>query len=235
MDASEPRSRGGARPRPWVHAGLSLLQFRPHISINGRAFADGLEALVAEWPVEIEDFLLIGHSLGGLVARSACRHADEVGHAWRKKLTNLVFLGTPHHGAPLERIGNWVDAILGRTPYAAAFGRLGKVRSAGVTDLRYGNLMDEDWQGRDRFAHEPDDQRRPVPLPEGRRVLCDRRHDRRITRQPQGSAGRRRPRSGRKRPRPPQGPRARSQISRWPAMDRLRDRPFRSAQPPRCL
>src|SRR5271167_4228457 len=90
--------------------------------------------------------------------------------AWRKKLTNLVFLGTPHHGAPLERIGNWVDAILGRTPYAAAFGLLGKVRSAGVTDLRYGNLMDEDWQGRDRFAHEPDDQRRPVPLPRG--VAC---------------------------------------------------------------
>jgi pimeloyl-ACP methyl ester carboxylesterase len=140
-----------------------------HVSVNGRAFADGLEALVAAWPVEIEDFVVIGHSLGGLVARSACRHAEGAGHAWRKKLRRLVFLGTPHHGAPLERIVNWVDVILGKTPYAAAFGRLGKIRSAGVTDLRYGNLLDEDWQGRDRFVREPDT-RRPVPLPKG--VAC---------------------------------------------------------------
>ena len=140
-----------------------------HVSVNGRAFADGLEALVAAWPVEIEDFVVIGHSLGGLVARSACRYAEEAGHAWRKKLDKLVFLGAPHHGAPLERIGNWVDVILGKTPYAAAFGKLGKIRSAGVTDLRYGNLLDEDWEGRDRFAREPDT-RRPVPLPKG--VAC---------------------------------------------------------------
>ena len=136
---------------------------------NGRAFAEALEALVAAWPVEIEDFVVIGHSMGGLVARSACAYGEEAGHAWRGKLRTLVFLGTPHHGAPLERIGNWVDVILGKAPYVAAFGRLGKIRSAGVTDLRYGNLMDEDWQGRDRFAREPDS-RRPVPLPEG--VAC---------------------------------------------------------------
>ena len=140
-----------------------------HVSVNGRAFADGLEALVAEWPVELEDFVVIGHSLGGLVARSACRYAEEAGHAWRKKLNKLVFLGAPHHGAPLERIGSWVDFMLGNTPYAAAFGELGKIRSPGVTDLRYGNLLDEDWQGRDRFAGEPDP-RRPVPLPKG--VAC---------------------------------------------------------------
>ena len=107
--------------------------------------------------------------MGGLVARSACLHAEAAGHAWRKKLKKLVFLGTPHHGAPLERIGNWVDVVIGKTPYAAAFGRLGKVRSAGVTDLRYGALVDEDWRGRDRFARAPDP-RRPVPLPDG--VAC---------------------------------------------------------------
>lgn len=140
-----------------------------HVSVNGRAFAEALEALVAEWPTRIEDFVIVGHSMGGLVARSACLHAEKAGHAWRGKLKKLVFLGAPHHGAPLERVGNWVDVILGKTPYAAAFGRLGKMRSAGVTDLRYGNLLDEDWQGRDRFAREPDP-RRPIPLPEG--VAC---------------------------------------------------------------
>ena len=82
----------------------------------------------------------------------------------------LVCLGAPHHGAPMERIGNWVDFVVARTPYAAPFGRLGKIRSAGVTDLRYGNLRDEDWQGRDRFAREPEDRRRPIPLPKG--VAC---------------------------------------------------------------
>jgi pimeloyl-ACP methyl ester carboxylesterase len=140
-----------------------------HVSTNGRAFAEALEALVAAWPAKTEDFVVIGHSMGGLVARSACRYGEEAGHAWRGKLDKLVFLGTPHHGAPLERIGNWVDVVLGKAPYVAAFGRLGKIRSAGVTDLRYGNLIDEDWEGRDRFAREPDS-RRPVPLPRG--VAC---------------------------------------------------------------
>jgi hypothetical protein len=140
-----------------------------HVSTNGRAFAEALEALVAAWPVEIEDYVIIGHRMGGLIARSACLHAEAAGHAWRGKLKKLVFLGTPHHGAPLERIGNWVDVVVGKTPYAAAFGRLGKMRSAGVTDLRYGNLVDEDWEGRDRFAREPDP-RRTAPLP--RNVAC---------------------------------------------------------------
>jgi hypothetical protein len=81
----------------------------------------------------------------------------------------MVFLGTPHHGAPLERAGNWVDIVLGATPYAAPFARLGKVRSAGITDLRHGCLLDEDWVGRDRFARRAD-RRQPVPLPEG--VRC---------------------------------------------------------------
>ncbi len=140
-----------------------------HISTNGRAFAEALEALVAAWPVEIEELVIVGHSMGGLVARSACLVAEAEGHAWRQKLKKLVFLGAPHHGAPLERIGNWVDVVIGRTPYAAAFARLGKMRSAGVTDLRFGNIEDEDWHGRDRFAREPDP-RRPVSLPDG--VAC---------------------------------------------------------------
>ena len=142
-----------------------------HISDNGRACAEAVEALVAEWPAKIEDFVIVGHSMGGLVARSACLHGEEAGHSWRRSLSKLLFLGTPHHGAPLERIGNWVDIVVGKTPYAAAFGRFGKIRSAGVTDLRYGALLDEDWQGRDRFAREPDP-RRPVPLPEASRCYA---------------------------------------------------------------
>jgi hypothetical protein len=80
-----------------------------------------------------------------------------------------VFLGTPHHGAPLERAGNWVDVILGSTPYSAPFAKLGQLRSAGITDLRYGHLLDADWRGHNRFHRKPDS-RDPLPLPQG--VAC---------------------------------------------------------------
>jgi len=140
-----------------------------HISSNGREFADLLETLVSHWPVPVQELAIVAHSMGGLVARSACHYAAIAGHAWQRSLKTLVFLGTPHHGAPLERGGNWIDLILAGSPYTAPFSRLGKIRSAGITDLRYGNLLDEDWEGRDRF--EPaGDRRRHIPLPKG--VRC---------------------------------------------------------------
>ncbi|MGP0093746.1 MAG: esterase/lipase family protein [Xanthobacteraceae bacterium] len=140
-----------------------------HISINGRAFAELLDALLAQWPVPVEEVIIIGHSMGGLVSRSAYHYGAVAGHEWPRRLEKLVFLGTPHHGAPLERGGQWVDLALGRIPYTAAFTHLGRIRSAGITDLRHGNLLDQDWEGRDRFEHR-EDARQAVPLPE--RVQC---------------------------------------------------------------
>lgn len=140
-----------------------------HISENGRALADLLEDLLRHWPVPVEELTIVTHSMGGLVARSACHYGALVGQAWLRHLHKMVFLGTPHHGAPLERGGNLAQLALGASPYSTAFMRLGKIRSAGITDLRYGNLVDEDWHNRDRFAH-TGDQRRPVPLPIG--VQC---------------------------------------------------------------
>jgi hypothetical protein len=140
-----------------------------HVSDNGRELAALLEALLSLWPVPVEELVLIGHSAGGLVARSACHYGAAAGHDWLRPLRKLVFLGTPHHGAPLERGGNWIEAILGFSAYSAPLARLGRIRSAGITDLRYGNLLDEDWRGRDRFARSRD-RRRPVPLPPG--VRC---------------------------------------------------------------
>ncbi|NTU78823.1 MAG: alpha/beta hydrolase [Chloroflexales bacterium] len=140
-----------------------------HISANGRAFADVIEALVRRWPTPVEELTIVAHSMGGLVSRSAWHYAAAAGHAWPRHLRSLVFLGTPHHGAPLERGGNWLNLLLGVSPYTAAFTRLGNIRSAGITDLRYGNLLDEDWEGHDRFAH-VGDKRQPVPLPDS--VRC---------------------------------------------------------------
>jgi pimeloyl-ACP methyl ester carboxylesterase len=137
-----------------------------HISTNGRALGDLLERLVTEWPAPIEELMIVEHSMGGLVARSACHVGEISGHAWRRKLTALVCIGSPHHGAPLERGGNWIDVLLGVSPYSAPLSRLGKLRSAGVTDLRYGSVLDEDWSGRDRFAR-GGDPRTTLKLPEG--------------------------------------------------------------------
>jgi pimeloyl-ACP methyl ester carboxylesterase len=140
-----------------------------HISTNGCAFADLLENLVRCWPVPLSELVLIGHSMGGLVARSACHRAAQMRHEWLQRLDKLVFVGTSHHGAPLERGGNWVDTLLGSNAYSAPLARLGKIRSAGITDLRFGNLVDEDWNERDRFERSGD-RRVPVPLPIG--VAC---------------------------------------------------------------
>jgi pimeloyl-ACP methyl ester carboxylesterase len=136
-----------------------------HIAANGRACAGLLESLVRDWPVEIDQLAIIGHSMGGLVARSAHHFGVKAGHTWPAKLRKLVFLGTPHHGAPLERAGNGLDSLLGLCPYTRPFTRLGRSRSAGITDLRFGSLIDEDRQERDRFAPMRKDPRTPLPLP----------------------------------------------------------------------
>ena len=140
-----------------------------HISTNGRAFANLIEDLLNQWPAPLEEFAIVTHSLGVLVARSAYHYGTAAGHRWPHRLGRLIFLGTPHHGVPLERVGNWVNIVLQTSPYTSPLARLGKIRSAGITDLRYGNLLDEDWQGRDRFEHSGD-QRHPVPLPQN--VRC---------------------------------------------------------------
>ena len=140
-----------------------------HISTNGREFSAQLEDLIKAWPVPVEQLVIIGYSMGGLLARSACEDARRTGKHWISHLRDLVFLGTPHDGSPLERTGNRLDAILGASPYTVALSRLGKVRSAGITDLRHANLDDADWRDHDRFHPRPV-RRQTLPLPEG--VRC---------------------------------------------------------------
>lgn len=142
-----------------------------HIGENGRDLARLLEQLVSFWPVPVESITVLAHSMGGLVIRSACHAAEQAGHGWRDRLGDIVFLGTPHHGAPLERGGNVFGLALGWHRYSAPLARLARIRSAGVTDLRYGHLLEDSATGGDRFQH-TGDRRAPVPLPSGVRCFA---------------------------------------------------------------
>ena len=133
-----------------------------HISTNGRELAEKLDELVANWPVPVESISLVGHSMGGLVLRSACWYADQEQRPWLKRLQRILFLGTPHHGSPLEKAGHAFDVAMRSIKYVAPL-MIGNRRSAGIKDLRYGNLLDEDWQNADQDGL-GEDSRQVVPL-----------------------------------------------------------------------
>jgi hypothetical protein len=136
-----------------------------HVSENGEALDALLEALVAAYPMSIEELCLVGHSMGGLVIRSACHAASVRSRAWLPLARRAIYLGTPHLGAPLERFGNVVSWVLARlpSPYTRLVADIVNLRSSGVKDLRYGSLRREDWEGRDADAL-LQDARHPVPL-----------------------------------------------------------------------
>lgn len=95
-----------------------------HISHNGQQLTHYLERLFAALPAWRMRLGIVAHSMGGLVARSACYYADIFGHLWRNRLGKLICLGSPHHGAALERIGNWVDYLSSLNVYARPFSKL---------------------------------------------------------------------------------------------------------------
>jgi pimeloyl-ACP methyl ester carboxylesterase len=136
-----------------------------HISANGRELAGLLEALVAAYPGELAEIALIGHSMGGLVARSACHYGQEYGHRWVAALRRVICLGSPHLGAPLEKAGGLLSRTLRRFNAAGAQipAQLLDMRSVGIKDLRSGLVADDEWRGR-RDAELRDEHRAARPL-----------------------------------------------------------------------
>lgn len=120
-----------------------------HISDNGAALDGLLDELLAAWPVPVDELVMLGHSMGGLVVRSACHQGDERGAPWVENVRHVVCLGTPHLGAPLEKGVNALSWTLDRLPETRGLARVLNARSAGVKDLRYGSLVEHDWQGVD--------------------------------------------------------------------------------------
>jgi pimeloyl-ACP methyl ester carboxylesterase len=123
-----------------------------HISDNGASLDELLDELAAQWPVRLERIALVGHSMGGLVARSAAHRASLRDAAWVRHVTHLVSLGTPHLGAPLEQSVHYLSAALSALPETRPFGTFFRRRSSGIRDLRQGSLVDADWRDCDRDA-----------------------------------------------------------------------------------
>ncbi len=133
-----------------------------HISSNGRRLSDLLEDLIDAWPVTVEELILIGHSMGGLVARSACHAGSVTRRRWPLMLRHLIALGSPHTGVPLEKSVHAAAWVFRALPETQPIARILDMRSEGIRDLRFGYLVEDDWRGEDsaRLLH---DNRSDVP------------------------------------------------------------------------
>ncbi|MDR5013659.1 alpha/beta hydrolase [Aeromonas veronii] len=138
------------------------------IASNGQALALQLEDLCDRWPGAIKQLSVLAYSMGGLVIRSACHYAQIHSLRWLKRLRHLIFLGTPHHGAPLESAGHWLEQLLPVTPYSMPFVKLTRIRSQGIRDLRHGKVIDASRNSKEFTIRR--DPRQPLPLPSG--VAC---------------------------------------------------------------
>ena len=186
------RSREASRPfgaRLRDDQGLTPVYLRYntglHVSENGATLDALLERLTGAWPVPIDRLVLVGHSMGGLVIRSACHAATEHQHTWQTRVRNVVTLGTPHHGAPLAKAVHVAAWALRAIPEGHALAGILDMRSAGIRDLRFGALHPDDWRDDDPYALGADT-RRTIPL------LDDCRHTfitATVTRDPQHPLG----------------------------------------------
>lgn len=139
-----------------------------HISTNGQSLAKLVGKLCKKSSGPVQEIIFIGHSMGGLVVRSACHYAQKANTPWVKKISKIFLLGTPHHGNDYEKLGNLTSMVLKLVPNLVTKGisMLANKRSAGIKDLRFGYLLDKDWLGQDPDALWKDN-RHFVPLLKG--------------------------------------------------------------------
>lgn len=144
------------------------------ISHNGERLAHDLQQLLAIWPVPVTELTLIGHSMGGLVIRSACHHAEAAGLPWPTLVRTLACLGSPHDGAPLARFGNTLERVLGAIDLPATLisARILAQRSGGIRDLQSGAIRESDWDA----AEGPSQKSGDTPAAEAPALLPQARH-----------------------------------------------------------
>ncbi|MGI4863734.1 MAG: esterase/lipase family protein [Janthinobacterium lividum] len=177
-------------PRLATEAAVRVLYVRYntglHISENGRALHQLLSDLLAAYPDALGELVLVGHSMGGLVIRSAGYYGNEhlimsneqapkkrasrkklltancslliENASWLTHLRSVFLLGVPHDGSYLEQNGQLVERLLRRINLFPTRFVSDAIarRSNGIKDLGQALLVDEDWQ-------QPDDPALPRP------------------------------------------------------------------------
>ena len=123
-----------------------------HISENGKHLDQLIRRLVDSWPVAVTRITLVGHSMGGLVARAATNHATAAGESWQHMVRDVICLGTPHAGAALEKAAHMGSRLLRFWPESRPFSGILESRSAGIVDLRHGYITAAEWEGQDLTA-----------------------------------------------------------------------------------
>lgn len=135
------------------------------IADNGARLSTLLQHLIDAYPVAVQELLLIGFSMGGLVIRSACHAAETLHHSWRSQVRRILYVGTPHLGAPGERLGKLTTEVLRAIPnaYTRLIADIANLRSDGIQDLAHAPLRDED-RAITRSPWDLRDARNPLPL-----------------------------------------------------------------------
>lgn len=105
------------------------------VAENGRRLSALLDDLLAAWPLPVTSVSLVGHSMGGLVVRSACSTAAAARAPWWPAADVAVTVGTPHNGAPLAAAAGSAQAWLAGLPEGEPLSRILGARSTGIADL----------------------------------------------------------------------------------------------------
>jgi pimeloyl-ACP methyl ester carboxylesterase len=143
--------------------GYTALYVRYHTGLHVSENGGLLGAVVANRPMAVEEIALIGHSMGGLIARRGCHGGQQAGASWVPAVRHVVCLGSPHLGARVEKNVAVLSRALAGVAETRPFAFLLSERSAGIKDLRRGYLTEDGWRDCD-----PDscgvDYRRPIEL-----------------------------------------------------------------------
>lgn len=135
-------ARPGLTERLDDHRGLTTVTVRYNtglpIEANGARLASLLDTLCRKWPVPLESIALVGHSMGGLVVRHACVAGLRAHQDWVHRVGDVVAIGSPHRGAPLEKLINAATHTLRIAPQTRPLADFLDTRSQGIKDLRHG-------------------------------------------------------------------------------------------------
>ena len=139
-----------------------------HISENGRDFSLLLQNLFDTYKSGLNELIIIAHSMGGLVTRSAGYFAEKLGLDWISVLKKVFLVGVPNDGSYLARIAHMTQYFFRKLDLTEndKIARLFDIRSNGIKDLSFGFLVDEDWKGQNYETQKSKKAKKVYPIPD---------------------------------------------------------------------